>query len=102
MANVWGQIVGNGSWKLNLHREFNDWEITLAVALLNSFLKERVSSEPDKISWKGLIGCSFSVSEAVKVLCPRGTPLFPIKGIWVHCVPTKTKFLCGKQPGSRF
>ena len=26
------------------------------------------------------------------MLSPRGIPLFPIKGIWVHCVPTKTTF----------
>ena len=38
------------------------------------------------------IGCPFSVTEAVKVLSPRGTPPFPIKGIWVHCVPTKATF----------
>ena len=62
------------------------------MALLNSLQKERVSSEKDNISWKGLIGCSFLVNKAVKVLSPRGTPLFPIKGIWVHCVPTKTTF----------
>ena len=26
------------------------------------------------------------------MLSPRGTSLFPIKGIWVHCVPTKATF----------
>ena len=62
------------------------------MALLNSLQKERVSFETDNISWKGPIGCSFLVSKAVKVLSPRGTPLFPIKGIWVHYVPTKTTF----------
>ena len=67
--------------------------MVLVVALLNSLHKERVSSEPDKISWKGPIGCSFSVSEAVKVQSPRGTPMFPIMGIWVHCVLTKATFV---------
>ena len=62
------------------------------MALLNSLSKERVSSELDKISWKSPIGCSFSVSEVVKVLILRVTPLFPIKGIWVHCVPTNATF----------
>ena len=65
----------NGSWKPNIYKDFNDWEVTLAMALLNSLQKERVSSELDKISWKGPIGCSFSVSKVVKVLSPRGTPL---------------------------
>ena len=92
VADVWDQTVGNSSWKLNLYRDFNDWEVALAVALLNSLQKERVSSKLDKISWKAPIECSFLVSEAVKVLSPRGTPLFPIKGIWVHCVPTKATF----------
>ena len=26
------------------------------------------------------------------MLSPRVTSLFPIKGIWVHCVPTKATF----------
>ena len=26
------------------------------------------------------------------MLIPRVTPLFPIKGIWVNCVPTKATF----------
>ena len=62
VADVWDQTVGNGNWKLNLYRDFNDWKVVLVVALLNSLQKERVSSELDKISWKGPIGCSFSVS----------------------------------------
>ena len=37
-------------------------------------------------------GCPFSVIEVVKVLSPRGTPSFPIKGIWYHCVSTKATF----------
>ena len=64
----------------------------MAVALLNFLQKERVSFESGKISWKGPIGRYFSVSEAVKVLSLRSTLLFPIKGIWVHCVPTKATF----------
>ena len=52
VADVWDQTMGNGSYKLNLYRDFNDWEIVLAVDLLNSLQKERVSHEPDKISWK--------------------------------------------------
>ena len=56
--------MGNSSWKLNLYRDFNDWEATLVVALLNSLQKERVSSELDKIYWNVSIRCSFSVSEA--------------------------------------
>ena len=36
LADVWDHTVGNGSWKLNLSRDFNDWEVDLAVALLNS------------------------------------------------------------------
>ena len=66
VVDVWDQTVGNCSWKLNLSRDLNDWEVDLAVALLNSMQKERVSFELDKISWKGLIGCTFSVSEASK------------------------------------
>ena len=101
MADVWDQTVGNSNWKLNLYRDFNDWEVTLAVALLNSLQKERVSSESDKISWKGPIGCSFSVNEAVKVLSSRGTPLFPIKGIWVHGVPIKATFFAWEATWSK-
>ena len=92
VADVWDQTIGKGSWKLNLSRDFNDWEVDLVVALLNSLLKERVSSDLDKISWKGLAGCSFYVSDAYKVLNPSATPLFPVKGIWVPCVPIKATF----------
>ena len=88
VADVWDQTVRNGNWILNLSRDFHDWEVDLVVALLNSLQKERVSSKLDKISWKGPIGCTFYVSEAFKVLILRVTPLFPIKGILVHCVPT--------------
>ena len=94
--------MGNGSWKLNLYRDFNDWEVVLAVDLLNSLQKERVSHEPNKISWKGATGCPFSVTETVKVLSPRGTPPFPIKGIWFIVFPPKQHSLRGKQPGARF
>ena len=38
------------------------------MAILNSLQKERVSSDSDKISWKGPAGCRFSVSEDCKVL----------------------------------
>ena len=62
------------------------------MALLNSLLKERVSSDSDKISWKGPTGSKFSISDAYKVLNPSATPLFPIKGVWVPCVPTKAAF----------
>ena len=62
------------------------------MALLNSLQKERVSSDLDKISWKGLASGSFFVSDAFKVLNLSVTPLFPVKGIWVPCVPTKTAF----------
>ena len=84
--------MGNNNWKLNLSRDFNDWEIDLVVALLNSLQKERVSSDLDKISWKGPAGGSFSISDAFKVLNSSVTPLFPVKGIWVPCVPTKAAF----------
>ena len=92
VADVWDQIVRNGSWKLNLSKDFNDWEVDLVVALLNSLEKERVSSNSDKISWKGPSGYSFSVSDAYKVLNSSATPLFPVKGIWVPCAPTKAAF----------
>ena len=64
VADVWDQSVGNGSWNLNLTRDFNDWEVDLVGCLLNSLQKERVSSDSSKLSWKGPAGCSFSVSEA--------------------------------------
>ena len=92
MADAWDQTVRNDSWELNLSKDFNDWEVDLVVALLSSLQKERVSYELDKISWKGLAGCTFSISEAVKVLNSRVTPLFPIKSIWVHFVPTNAAF----------
>ena len=64
----------------------------LIVALFKSLQKGRSSSGLDKISWKGSTSSSFSVNDAYKVLNPRATPLFPIKGIWVPCVPTKATF----------
>ena len=73
--------MGNDNWKLNISRDFNNREIDLAVALLNSLQKERVSSDFDKISWKGPAGSSFSVSDAFKVLNSSVTPLFLVKGI---------------------
>ena len=63
------------------------------MAILNSPQKERVYSDSEKISWMGPVaGCSFYVSEACKVLNPRANPLFPGKGIWIPCVPTKATF----------
>ena len=50
----------------------------------------------DKICWKGLVGASFSVHDAYKVLNPSPTTLFPAKGIWVTYVPTKPAFAWGK------
>ena len=50
MADVCDQSIGNGSWRLNLTRDFNDWEVDLDVALLNSLQKESVSSNSNKIS----------------------------------------------------
>ena len=40
VADVWDQTVGNDNWKLNPYRDFNDWEVTLVVALLNSLQKK--------------------------------------------------------------
>ena len=60
--------------------------------ILNSLQKKRVSFDSDKISWKGPAGCSFSVNEACKVLNSRANPLFPSKGIWIPCIPTKEAF----------
>ena len=60
--------------------------------LLKALQKESISSETDKVIWKGVKGGCFVVKEAFKVLELRlGCP-FPEKGIWVPCAPIKTTF----------
>lgn len=62
IVEVWDQIVGNDSWKLNIFRALNDWEVDLVVNLLNVLQKESVAIELDKVSWKGMTCArSFSV-----------------------------------------
>lgn len=50
VVEVWDQIVGNSSWKLNFFRALNDWEVDLVVNLLNVLQKESVAIELDKVS----------------------------------------------------
>ena len=67
MAEVGDQTAGSGSWKLNFLRAFNDWEWDLVVNLLSTLQQQRVTSELDGISWKGMGGDGFSVHGAYKV-----------------------------------
>ena len=78
-------LAGSGSWKLNFLRVFNDWELDLVTNLLSTLQQQRVTSEPDGITWKGMGGESFSVREAYRVQHSRTTTVhtvvFPAKGI---------------------
>ena len=89
--------MGSNGWKLNFLRAFNNWELDLVTNLLISTLQqERVTSELDGISWKGMGGDSFSVREAYRVLHSRMasmyTIVFPAQGIWVSYAPSKSAF----------
>ena len=52
-------------------RAFNDRELDIVVNLLNALQKEKVSSEPDKISWNRGKGDSFSVKKAYRTPQPE-------------------------------
>ena len=56
LAEVWGHLVGNGSWNLNFERAFNDWEMEMVGNLLSALQKEMVTSELDMVSWLGAAG----------------------------------------------
>ena len=64
----------------------------MVVNLLNALQKEKVTTEPDKISWTGGKGDLFSVREASKVLQPRSDSVFPVEGVWVSLALTKMAF----------
>ena len=65
---------------------------------MNALQKEKVSFKVDKIFWNRGKGDSFSIKEAYKALQLRGPEAFPVKGVWVSSVPTKTTFFfVGKQ-----
>ena len=99
--DVWDHSVGNDSWNPVFERAFNDWEFDLVANLVIGLQNERVTTGLDKVTWKGVASASFSVREAFKSLSSGAAILFPSKGIWVPCVPTKAVFLRGKQHGER-
>ena len=96
VAEVCDQMVGNGGWKLNFLRAFDIWELELVTNLLNVLQNVRVSSKLDRVPWKGGGGGGggggVSVWEAYRVMSPRTVSVFPAKGIWMSCTPSKLAF----------
>ena len=56
VAEVWDHSVGNGGWKLNFLRAFNNWEMKLISNLLGALHYVRASSRLDRVVWKGVGG----------------------------------------------
>ena len=50
---MWDHYVGNGSWKFNFLRAFNDWALDQIANLLYTLQKVKVNTKQDRISWKG-------------------------------------------------
>ena len=63
---LWGTTVGNLIFLETLMTR-------MGLGCGPSLQKERLTFDLDKISWKGLAGYSFSVSDAFKVLNPSGS-----------------------------
>lgn len=47
-------------------------------------------------------GGDFSVKEAYRKLQLRVAPIFPVKDIWLPCVPSKVAFILGRQLRAEF
>ena len=64
----------------------------MGVNLLKTIQHEKLNVELGKMSRKRGKGDLFSVRESYKMLQPRRDIIFPTKGVWVSCAPTKTTF----------
>ena len=71
-------------------RPFNDWEVELVANLLSVLQKVRVTAEVDKVLWKGAAGGSFFSKWGFQVVTAKAASSFPVKGIWVSCVPQES------------
>ena len=93
--------IGIRSWKLKFARDLNDWEVDLVMNLLNALHNEKVTFE-DKVSWKGVVGDSFSISNACKVLKPGKPPCFLIRVYGCLVSMLIQRFMHGRRLGERF
>ena len=88
-----GRKKGKGQgWNLNCVRAFNDWEIDLVVNLLHVLQKERVSTELDRVIWKGTVDATFTMCNAYNLLVSRSISRFLFKNIWMASVLSKVSF----------
>ena len=87
------------SWNLMFARAFNDWELDMVVNLLNALQKEKVSSEPDKISRNRGKGDSFSVKKAYRTPQPEVLRPSLSRVFGFRVFQPKQPFLLGKQLG---
>ena len=65
MAEVWDHMSDQVSWNLMFATALINWKMDVIVNLLNALLKEKVSSELDKMSWNRRKGDSFSVKKSL-------------------------------------
>ena len=89
VVEAWNHLDGKDDWNLNCVRAFNDWEIHLVAKLLHVLQKERVSTKPDRVIWKGAADATFTMRNAYNLLVPRSISRFPVKNIWMASVPSK-------------
>ena len=92
VAEAWNHLDGRDGWNLNCVGAFNDWETDSVTNLCHVLQKERVSTAPDRVIWKGVADATFTVRNAYNLLVSRSISRFPVKNIWMASVPSKVSF----------
>ena len=95
--------MGNGSWKFNFLRAFNDWETDQIANLFYTLQKVKVNTESDRISWKGEGGKGIDSQPRKLIVCyPLGQSQLSLPRVSGFRVLCQSPFsLPGKQSGGR-
>ncbi|XP_035544454.1 uncharacterized protein LOC108983424 isoform X2 [Juglans regia] len=80
-------------WNILFTRANHDWELSIVSEFFSMiYSSERLTTQDDRLQWRGKDSKKFSVKTYYKILVSQGNEYFPWKSIWKSRVPSKVAF----------